>query len=245
MTITNLIVNNVVEMKIEFYKPWKNSADVKFKINKLTDQSAEVFWSMEMNLPFFMFFFKKMMTAYMQTNFLRGLMLLKNLSETGIVNSRTKFNDKSNYNQFYVLGKKIKCNISEMSQSIPNELEHMQKLLSDKKINSPDFWTTLSHDHNIPKRITLFTAGFGYAKDQILCPEGYEILTIPKHLAISVDFYGPYKHIGNGWGMAVAHQRGLKMKMNKKIPPYEIYKIIPGPTVSEKDIFTQIMMPVK
>ncbi|MGZ3690436.1 MAG: GyrI-like domain-containing protein, partial [Pseudobdellovibrio sp.] len=192
-----------------------------------------------------MFFFKNMMMAYMGNDFDRGLRMLKDLCESGTVWAKSEYKGEKNYDEFYVVGKKTSCPISDISTHIRNDFMAIDTLLKQQKLSTPEGMITVSHVHDIPKGVCTFTAGLIYkSKDGVTIPAGYEIFKIDSHKGLAVDHYGPYRHIGNAWSMAVSYQRGLKKKVSKTPPAYEIYKTIPG-QVAEKDLYTQITMPIK
>jgi len=245
MTITNLKANQLVEMKIEFLSPWKSVAQALFQIKELDAEQTEVTWIMNSQLPLFMIFFKNMMMAYMGHDFERGLKMLKEYVETGAVISTSIYQGEKLFSEFYVLGYKTSCRISEISTRIRADFESLQQLLQTQDISQPEMMVTLSHVHNIPKGLCEFTAGYCYLKPpQFKIPPGYFVTHISNHKGLLVDHYGPYRHIANPWSMAVSYQRGQKKKILKKVPMYELYKTVPDGR-PEKDIHTQIVMPIR
>lgn len=238
MTITNLKENQLVEMKIEFLAPWKSVAQALFEIKELNAEQTEVTWVMNSQLPIFMFFFKNMMTAYMGHDFERGLKMLKEYVETGSVVSTSIYQGEKSFSEFYVMGHKTSCSISEISTRIRADFESLRQLLQTKEISQPEMMVTLSHMHSIPKGLCEFTAGYCYLKQpQFKIPPGYTLTHISKHKGLLVDHYGPYRHIANPWSMVVSYQRGQKKKIFKKIPMYELYKTVPDGRL--KKIFTR------
>lgn len=244
MTIMELTPNQKVKMKIEFLTPWKSVADVVFDVQSLGANQSKLIWNMDSQLPIFMFFFKNMMAAFIGSDFTRGLNMAKEFVETGAVVTKSIFNGEKEMGDFVVIGKRTKGSITSIGKDIRADLEQMNARLQKGEFPQPEFVVTLSHDHNIPKGTTEFTAGYAYKKDRLAkIPSDLEMFQIPMHKAMMIDHYGPYRNIGNAWSMAVTYQRGKKMKLNKKIPMYEVYKTMPGG--AEKDIHTQVVMPIK
>lgn len=245
MTIEELKTNQLMKMKLEFFTPFKNIGHALFEIKEISSQQSQVTWTTQTSLPFFMFPFKNMLAAYMGNDFDRGLKMLKEYAETGAVVSRSIYQGEKDFSGFQVIGKKVTCKIPDMGQDIRAEFNDLEKRLKNGEINPPDAVVTLSHNHDIPKGISTFTAGYVYKPGQnIKVPNGFELTQIPSHKALVVDHYGPYRNIGNPWSMAVSYQRGKKKKLAKKVPMYELYKTMPEGR-PEKDIYTQIIMPIK
>jgi len=81
--------DNHVYCDLQFIKPFKSSAKVRFDLVEQADASTEVSWVMDSQLPFFMFFMKGMMIAFIRSDFTRGLRLLKDYIEEGAIHSST------------------------------------------------------------------------------------------------------------------------------------------------------------
>lgn len=245
MTIESLAKNSSMTLKLEFFTPWKSLASAHFEVSDAGKDQTKVTWTMNSQLPIFMIFFKNMIKAYMNSDFDRGLKMLKEYAETGTVVSKSIYQGEQDFSGFQVIGKKVTCQISDLSTAIRGNFESMANRLNSGELAQPEGIVTLSHNHNIPKGTSEFTAGYLYKLGQnVKVPKDLEVTEIPQHKALLVDFYGPYRNIGNAWSMAVSYQRGKKKKLAKKIPMYEIYKTMPDGR-PEKDIHTQIKMPIK
>jgi predicted transcriptional regulator YdeE len=245
MTIAELQDNNLVKMKLEFFKPWKSVADVSFQITETDPNHCNVTWSMDSSLPFFMIFFKKMMTAFMSSDFDRGLKMLREFAETGSVPSHSVYMGQKNQPGFQMIGKKNECKIRELSPSIQADLSTMNELAKNHEFAPPLKVAVLYHKFDIPNDKCAYIAGFYYgAQQSVKVPAGYNHLTYTEHTAIVVDHHGPYRFLGNPWAMSMSYLRGLKLKSLKSVPMYEVYITMPDGR-AEKDIHTQIFVPVK
>lgn len=245
MTLIEMLPNQKILLNLEFYKPWKSFAQVVFTIKALNENKSELTWTMNTKLPFFMIFFKKMMSAYMTSDFDRGLQMLKEFIETGKVMSKSVYSGEKEYAEFYVLGKRTNCFISEIAKNAKLDFEELTKKLKSGEFKQPDKLVTVSHVHDIPNGICEYTAGLVYHLNKDLkVPTNYELFKISKHKGLTVDHYGPYRFIVNAWSMAVSYQRGLKKKIVKAVPAYEIYQTMPG-QVDEENIHTQIILPIQ
>ena len=245
MTFTKVNSPSLVEMDLEFLSPWKSFATVVFAIQSLSGNHSRVTWTMNTDFPIFLFFFKNMMKSYMGHDFERGLKMLKEFAEEGTVTSKSVYAGEQNFQDFYVIGKKTSCQIKDISTHIRSDFEALEKHLKAQTISTPEFMTTLSHKHDIPKGTCEFTAGYCFTNDQNLrIPEGYTLTKINAHKGLTVDHFGSYQYTSNPWSMAASYQRGKKKKLLKNTPMYEIYKAIPDGR-PEKDLHTQIVMPIK
>ena len=90
MTILKAEENKILEMDLNFLKPWKSHADVFFYL-KEENGGTKVEWGMDSSLPFFLFFMKKMMVAFVGADYERGLSMLKAYAEKGSVPTKLEF----------------------------------------------------------------------------------------------------------------------------------------------------------
>ena len=245
MEITKLENNKSVQMRLEFLKPWKNVAQVAFTFIEQGPNHCEVRWSMDCGLPLFMIFFKKMMTAYIQSDYDRGLKMLKEFAETGSVPSHSLFQGVKKQEPFQIVGKTTSCKIIDIATSMHRDFSEMNDLVKNHTLSPPLKAMAVTHEFNIPKGTCKYTAGFYYRADQdVKVPAGFTHEKYPEHSTLLVDHHGPYRFLGNPWSMAMTYQRGKKFKFLKKVPLYEVYVTLPDGR-AEKDIHTQIFVPVK
>jgi len=90
MAITDESTNHSINIDLNFFKPWKSKAKVRFRIEH-EGEGTKVTWFMDSSLPFFMFWMTKMMTALIGMDYDRGLSMLKEYAETGAVSTKLDF----------------------------------------------------------------------------------------------------------------------------------------------------------
>lgn len=244
MKIFQQITNERIDYDLFFITPWKSHSKVSFLFKEIDDGTL-VKWSMEGTLPFFLFFMKKMMSAWVGSDYERGLSMLKEYIETGEVLSKVEVNDIVERNGFSYIGQKRECSIDEVGPSMDEVFTNLQKESERRKFPKPDFTLSFYHKYDLTRRYCKYTSGYGYFQTPTLSLQnGYVQGEIHKHRALNVNHIGPYRHLGNAWSTTMGCQRNDKLKVDKKIPMYEIYETMPG-EVNEKDIKTLIYLPVK
>ena len=245
MTIESLEKDQNVKLSLEFFKPWKSFATVNFKIQQDGASKCKVTWIMDSSLPFFMIFFKNMMLAYVGSDFNRGLSMLKELAETGTIPTRSTYKGEISQDGFQVVGITSKCAIADVSKTMHRDFTKVMEASSSGQLISSQKAVAVYHNFDIPKGVCEYTGGLVYKiGDTVKTPAGFEHKIYNSHRTIMVDHFGPYRFLGNPWSMAVNYQRGKKMKVNKSVPMYESYVTMPDGR-PEKDIHTQIFLPVK
>jgi effector-binding domain-containing protein len=244
MTITQLEDDKTVEMKIEFFAPWKSVARSVFEISYLSVDECRVTWTMFSQLPFFMFFFKKAIEAMMGSDFERGLVMLKELAEVGRLSSSSIFQGEKTMEGFQLLGQRMKGRVSDLPIVVPKVFAEMNALIDRRQLEKPTVGITVTHDFDHSEGICVVTVGYAYPLGKPLSvPTGYKLTEYPEHKGLVVDHYGAYRHLRNPWAMASAYQRSKKKKANMKVPCYEMYLVTPNDR--EQEPLTQIVIPVK
>lgn len=234
-----------IQMNLEFLKPWKSLATIIFTVTEIKPGVTDVNWIMDSELPIFMFFFKNMMSAYMKSDFDRGLLMLKEYSEKGTVSSKSVYKGEKNADAFQVVGRKSTCAISDLSAVMQNDYRVMNELAAKGQLQPPLRVTAVYHKFDIPNGICEFTAGFSYPSNhEVKAPATFPVLKFGPHKSIAVEHAGSYRYLGNPWAMANSYLRGKKLKPSKEVPMYEHYITMPDGR-PDKDVLTQIFMPVR
>lgn len=245
MTLTELTPPSKINIELNFLKPFKSQALVEFNIESQQSDTCSVQWKMSTDMPWILFFIKKSMVAFMQRDFRRGLLMLKEFCETQNVLSRSRFLGEIQSESMTVIGKDFYCKISELDKHMDPGFRLLMDLNAQKKIPNPDHVVSLTHNFDLINNKCFITTGFAYKNlsDSVL-PEGLVKYSYPSHKTLAADHFGHYRHLANVWAMVMSHQRVLKKQINSKLPLYEVYLNMPG-TVPESDIHTRVHVPLK
>ena len=243
MSVIGVEKNKSVSMSLEFFKPFTSTATVQFTIDAQSPMTCSMSWVVDSNLPFFMFFFKKMMIAYMNNDLARGLRMLKEYAETGTVVSESIYQGEKTLTAFQLIGKRTSCKIADLSTTMQNDFRGLNNYMN--LLPKPNGAMAIYHKFDIPNGDCEYTAGVSFAADKdITAPSGLSTEKYPEHKGLVVDYYGPYRNLGNPWGMMMSYQRGKKKKLIKDYPMYEKYLTLSDGR-PENEIHTQIIAPIK
>ena len=113
MEVIGEVENQSISYGLRFLKPWKSQADVTISLLEESG-GTEVTWTMDISLPIFLFWMKKAMEVYIGMNYQRGLLMLKDLGETGSVPSRLEFPGLEPGAPFVGVGVKRKISIDDI-----------------------------------------------------------------------------------------------------------------------------------
>lgn len=231
-----------IDYKLVFHRPYQSKSDVWFEFKDLGSKTL-VSWGMISHLPFFMFFLKKMMMAYIGSDYVRGLARLKEYMETGSVLCNMSEVENADQNSFYLVGKRDKTDLEGLAPSMNNIFDGAMKDIEQRKLPIPDGFISFYHEFDLVKATTDFTCGvFYYQKPTV--PTEYIVTEVPQHKNLKMTLKGTYNHLPTAWSKIWCYQRGNKIKINKKVGFYELYLNSPK-MVAPKDILTELRIPIK
>ncbi|MEQ8472965.1 MAG: SRPBCC family protein [Marinoscillum sp.] len=243
MKILNRTENQSVDYDLHFLKPWKSQADIRFELEEV-DGKTKVTWLMDSKLPFFMFFMRKMMVAFLGMDFDRGLNMLQDLAEDGKVHSSLEFIGETNYPGCQYVGLKTSCPISTIGETMSGDFEKMMGYMGDKTdlINSEP--VTIYHKWELTKDRVEYTVAIPVSEVPTDLPSGFFQGSIPETKIYKLRHKGPYKHLGNPWSAIMNLERAKVFKHKKGIHPFESYVNSPVDT-DEKQLITDVNFAVK
>ena len=237
--------NQRLAYDLEFISPWKSQSKTQFELEKVQDENGEpatkVTWYMQGTLPIFLFFMKKMMSAFVGSDYERGLKMLKEYLENGVVNSHVDINGIKPQDGFYYVGYAHQMNADEISNVMGPSFEKL--MTSD--IPQPDLCLTVVNKFDMVNKQCDLVAAVAYRnKPDFDLPEGMIMDQVPAHSALEVLHKGSYQHLPNGWSTLMNFLRYKKLKANKKVKEYEVYLNDPR-EVAVEDLETAIYAPIK
>ncbi|WP_421892507.1 SRPBCC family protein [Marinoscillum sp.] len=235
--------NQSIDLDLQFITPWKSTAKVRFDLVELNG-GTQVTWQMDSSLPFFMFWFKKMMIAFISMDYDRGLALLKDYSEDGKVHSRLDFEGINTYPGCQYIGIKNECSIDLLGEKMVADFQQIGNYVADKNELISGEALSIYHKWDIVKRLVVYTSAIPVKHIPKELPEGYITGEIPSLKVYTLKHTGPYHHLGNAWTTLNSMYRNKEFKLNKKIFPFETYKNSPT-EVPANELITQVHFPIK
>ncbi|MFY0605711.1 MAG: SRPBCC family protein [Cyclobacteriaceae bacterium] len=241
MKITSSAENKSVNYDLTFLTPWKSFAKVAFELEE-KDGKTEATWIMDSSLPWFMFWMKKMMTAFVGMDYERGLRLLKDYAEDGKTHSDLHFLGESTKPGCAYIGIKTTASISNMSD-MGASFEKLMALVTEGDLLAGEPFSQY-HKWDMVKGMATYTAAIPVKAIPENLPDGVISGTLPDTKVYTLKHTGPYHHLGNAWSTLYNMQRGKEFKLNKKVDPFESYVNSPM-EVDEKQLVTEVHFPVK
>ena len=234
--------NQFIDYDLNFLKPWKSHAKTNFILTQ-EGSATKVSWTMDSKLPFYLFFMKRMMEAYVGADYERGLDMLKAYVETGEVASHIDFIGNKQFHGIKFIGITTNCDIEVVDSQMESEFTALKKYAEESEIELKSMFT-IYHKWDIPKGKVNYTAAIGLDALPTSLDTKYISGEIPANSCYLLKHTGSYQYLGNAWSTLYTMMRNKEIKHNKKINPFEIYLNDPGNTDS-KDLETEIYFPIK
>lgn len=241
MAITEAVQNQSVRYDLTFLKPFKSTAKVGMDVRETAD-GTEVTWTMDSALPFFMFFMKKMMEAFVGMDYERGLNLLKDYVEDGKVHSKLNFIGVSDFAGCDYVGLKRTCTLDDMAK-MQADFERLGSWAAENGLN-PENMFCIYHDFNPVKNRCIYTAALPFDIRPGAIPDDFVTGSQAPTRLHSIEHIGPYEHLGNAWTTMHTMMRNKEFKAVKKYPPFETYQNSPVNT-DPKDLSVRVNFAVK
>ena len=225
------VTSERVDIDLTFLKPWKSKAKVWF-LFKEVDRGTELRWLMDSSLPFFMFFMIGMFKALIAMDFDRGLSMLKEKLEEGVIHSKLTFVGINSFKGGDYIGIKTKTSPKGIADAMGKDytklLEYIKGEYASQIAGNP---FSIYHKWNPAKGIVEYTAAVPVTGDVKLL-DGMFRGNYPESSVYTTHHKGHYHHIGNAWSAMYARKQNKIFKMNKKLHPVEEYLNSPKDTPS-------------
>ncbi len=244
MTVLSENAPEHLHCNLTFLKPWKSKATVDFYL-KPEGNGTRVHWVMDSSLPFFMFFFKKMMEAFIGMDFDRGLGMLKDYMESGEVHSKLNFEGIRDYEGCQYVGIKVDCAMSDIGPSMGTNFEKLEKYFAEGHEDlKGGFAFSIYHKWQPVKGRVIYTAAIPVSSIPSDLPAGMISGKVPATKNHVVKHTGPYNHVGNAWSAQMSRERAKKFKKNRSVHPMEVYMNDPSNTPAN-ELVSEIWVAVK
>ena len=243
MEITRESEPNSIDYRLIFLKPWKSEADVKFAFAE-KDGGTEVTWSMDSSLPIFIFFMKKMMVAFIGSDYERGLSMLKDHLETGSVLSKLDLVGREQYKGVHYVGIETACATNDISSAMEKDMKRLGEWIGESKVTPAGPPFSIYRKWDLVKGLAEYTVGFPIHAQSSQLPADLVAGKIPPCEVYKIKHTGSYRHLGNAWTTGHALSRAKVFAFNKKIDAFEIYENDPHVT-AEGELVTLLHFPVR
>jgi len=228
--------------RLSFIKPFKSESAVEFLCSE-RDGGTEVRWNLEGSMPFFLFWMTGMMEALCSSDYERGLLMLQDYLEQGLVLPPLVFADKP-YGGSTVLGVRAASTTGAIGEAMQKAMGELSEKTQGSGVVPAGPPLSIYHKWDMKRREAEFTIGFPLADGNAPIPDGVTKTVIPPIDAFTVTHTGPYRHLGNAWSAGYGHRQARRFRSRKDVDPFEVYLNDPA-EVDERDLVTVVHFPKK
>ena len=234
--------DDLLEMEINFVKPFKSRADVAFKLQEV-EAGTEVSWVMNSALPFFLFWMRSKMETFIGMDYERGLGMLKVYLETGSVPSYSIIEGVVMLPEQTYIGIPNQCTLNELGVVMKKDFETLYDFMKENDISMDGVPFCIYNRFDIFRKEAEYIACIPVKKELSL-PQGWVKGKVLPQEALKTIHRGAYLYLGNAWMTAMNYARIKKMKTGKMPVGYEFYPNNPYDT-AEEDLLTEIYLPLR
>jgi len=232
-----------IEDELLFIKPFKSSCRNIFQLSA-DGSRTKVTWEMDGSLPWFLFWMIPMLKTMVGMDFSRGLRMLKEWIETGMVSSKITVEGTQPVRKFKMIGIAASCSVDSVGASMEVAIEKAQKEFAKYQLPMDGQMISVYTRFRMSQGIFEYISGYIVPEGTLLPAESsLKQWTLQATSAFKVTHRGPYFYLGNGWSVANQIVRYEKLKQHR-CGTYEIYVNTPSDT-AEKDLVTEIYLPLK
>lgn len=232
-----------IEINLRFLKPFRSAADVTFTLGP-SPSGTRLTWSMEGHLPWFLFWMIPVVRTFVGMDYHRGLLMLKDLIETGKIESRVTPQGIASVGPLRVVGVRTSSHVEAVGAAARPALARCQELFAQHGIPRDGAALAVYHRMDVKQGTFHFTIGHVVPESLSLPPDtGLHEWRLPAVRAFHVEHVGPYRHLGNGWSVANQLARHQKLKQSK-FGAFELYRNSPDDTAAA-DLRVDIYLPLK
>jgi predicted transcriptional regulator YdeE len=228
-----------IAYELRFKKPFRSTAFTSFNLKELADETTELTWAMEGNVPFFLFFMKKQIAAFVNNDFKRGLRMIREYAETGNISSNLEFLGIHAFDATTILSRKNSVAENDMTTEMPKDFNFLVESAKELNISIGRAFTVYTKSDMVNERFD-YIAGFEIPTDTQTDLSTY---VIPGGDYLMIRHYGSWEHLGNAWVYGFMYLRESKMKMDKKRKPFELY--VTSPDANPQRHVVDIYIPVR
>jgi len=231
-----------LKMQLNFVKPFKSTADVGFELEAV-EEGTKVIWGMDGHLPFFMFWMTGKMKTFIGMDYDRGLLMLKEYLETGIVASYVHIEGTFPMKEQKYIGIPRSCAIKDIGEVMKKDFEALYAFMEQNNLSMQRVPFSIYNTFDIFKGESSYVACIPL-EDALDIDSTWVRGTVEGCDALKTMHKGAYLHLGNAWMTAISFARMQKMKTRKTPVGYEYYPNNPYDTPKE-ELITEIYLPLK
>lgn len=232
----------LIDDEIRFVKPFKSKSDVSFDFEPV-DGGTKITWHMKGSMPWFLFWMIPQMEVFIGMDYERGLKMLKEWIETGMILSTTSIRGVEPVGPLRMAGVRKTTTLKDIGPSMEEAFSQAAEDFNRHGLPIKEAGISVYHAFDMKSGTFDYTAGWILPESAGDVPAELSSWSIPTVNALRVDHTGSYDNVGNGRSAAHQFARYRKLKQSK-VGTFEIYRNDPGNT-APADLQTEIYLPLR
>ena len=238
-----LETDRLVEDRLDFIRPTKSKSKTGFKFEAIANRTKLV-WSIDGNLPWYLFFLTPMIKTMVGMDYQRGLMMIKELAETGRITSSTEVLGIESIPPIRVAGFQAQSSVFNIEQSMEEMLVKLESEYQDQGMPKEGAMVAVYTRFKVKQGIFEYLLGRAIPDTLLIpTPSSLKEWKFPQARALHVRHTGSYKHLGNAWSIANRIAEHQKLKLNRSAS-FEIYTNSPHGN-PEESLQTDLYLPLR
>lgn len=238
-----LETDRLVEDCLDFIRPTKSKSKTGFKFEAIANRTKLV-WSIDGNLPWYLFFLTPMIKTMVGMDYQRGLMMIKELAETGRITSSTEVLGIESIPPIRVAGLQAQSSVFNIEQSMEEMLVKLESEYQDQGMPKEGAMVAVYTRFKVKQGIFEYLLGRAIPDTLLIpTPSSLKEWKFPQARALHVRHTGSYKHLGNAWSIANRIAEHQKLKLNRSAS-FEIYTNSPHDN-PEESLQTDLYLPLR
>jgi len=195
---------------------------------------TRVTWSMSGKLPVLKFWRKWSLQRQIGADYERGLRMLQDLAEEGVVRSRVEVPGREGCAPFFGVGIRRTVAMDDLAAAIEADYLAVREHYPEGDA------VTVYHKWCWKKRRVVYVTGVRLERMPGVVADGMELFEFPGSEVFIVRHFGEFRHLGNGWAGGMMHLRAKRLKPDPKVPPFEVYEELEG-----ADLVVRVCLPLR
>jgi len=238
-----LETDRLVEDRLDFIRPTKSKSKTGFKFEAIANRTKLV-WSIDGNLPWYLFFLTPMIKTMVGMDYQRGLMMIKELAETGRITSSTEVLGIESIPPIRVAGFQAQSSVFNIEQSMEEMLVKLESEYQDQGMPKEGAMVAVYTRFKVKQGIFEYLLGRAIPDTLLIpTPSSLKEWKFPQARALHLRHTGSYKHLGNAWSIANRIAEHQKLKLNRSAS-FEIYTNSPHDN-PEESLQTDLYLPLR
>jgi effector-binding domain-containing protein len=232
-----------ITQEIRFSEPFQSTSTVTFSFTPQKG-GVTVTWDMNGEMPFFFRFLTESMVPLIESDYDRGLKMLKELVEKGSVSSKIKIKGQSHFDGLTYLGKSDICDMEMVGEKMQQTFYEVGNWLVASS-TFPEEGISIYKQFDQQSGICDYTSGFVIVDKTKTFPyAGAKLDSIASGKFVKVVFEGDYQHLPNAWTAAHMYLRHNNLKSDPNRNPFELYLNDPAFFPNPADWVTEVYIPI-